>query len=156
MSIFRTGRLSLYVAAAVGLMLGSLTGCTASPNVADTVTAQPSTSPTSTAADDERTCAALGDVRTILYNAQAAFHTDRMSQDELNRWANLASRVLSNTPGAGHGPIADAADAMKSAAPDGQSLLGGFSVGADDPTAELAAACEAAGFTVVMSGFVGG
>ena len=163
MSFLQAGRLSFYGAAVVVFVLGSLTGCTASPSVGDTSTAQPSTAtatatptPTPTAADDERTCAALGDVRTILFNARAAFSTDRMSQDELNAWAALASRVLSNTPGADHGPIADAVDAVKAAAPDGQSLLGSFALGADDPTAELAAACEGAGFTVVMSGFVGG
>lgn len=161
MSLLRSSRVSLYRAAVVVLVLGILTGCAASPSVGDdTLTAPPSSvptpTPTSTAADDERTCAALGDVRTILFNARAASSTDRMSQDELNQWANLAARVLSNIPGADNGTIADAADAMKAAAPDGQSLLGSFSVGAEDPTAELAAACEAAGFSVVMSGFVGG
>lgn len=160
MSLIRTGRLSLYAAAAV-LLLGSLAGCTASPSVGDaTSTALPSTTPaptpTSTAADDEKTCAALGDVQTILFNARAAFSTNRMTQEELNRWGNLASRVLSNTPVADHGPIADAVAAMKSAAPDGQSLLGSYFVGADDPIAEVVAACEAAGFAVVVSGFVGG
>lgn len=162
MSPLRTGRLPLYGAAFVVFVLGSLTGCASSPNLGDeTSTAHPSTArptptPTSTAADDEATCAALGDVRTILYNSRAAFETDRMSQDELDLWADLASRVLSNTPSADHGSIADAVDAVKEAAPDGRSLLGAFALEAHDPTADLAAACEAAGFAVVMSGFVGG
>jgi hypothetical protein len=160
MSLLRTGRLPLYGAAFVVFLLGSLTGCASSPNLGDeTSTAHPSTATpttTPTAADDEATCAALGDVRTILYNSRAAFETDRMSQDELNLWADLASRVLSNTPHADHGAIADAVDAVKEAAPDGQSLLAAFALGAPDPTAELAAACEAGGFAVVMSGFVGG
>ena len=162
MSLPRTGHLPLNGAAVVVFLLGSLTGCASPPNFGDeTSTAQPSTAtstptPTSTAADDEATCAALGDVRTILYNARAAFETDRMSQDELDLWADLASRVLGNTPSADHRSIADAVDAVKEAAPDGQSLLGAFALGAHDLTADLAAACEAAGFAVVMSGFVGG
>lgn len=162
MSLLRTGRLPLYGTAVVVFLLGSLTGCASSANLGDeTSTAQPSTAtptptPTSTAGDDEVTCAALGDVRTILYNARAAFETDRMSQDELNLWADLASRVLSNTPSADDGPIAEAVGAVKEAAPDGQSLLAAFALGAHDPTADLAASCEAAGFAVVMSGFVGG
>lgn len=160
MTFLRTSRVSLYGAAGV-FVLGILAGCTATPSVAgDTSSAPHSSTPTpmstSTAADDERTCAALGDVRTILFNARAAFSTDRMTQDELNQWANLASRVLGNIPSADHGPIADAVETMKATAPDGQSLLGSFSAGGQDPTDDLADACEDAGFSVVMSGFVGG
>lgn len=158
MSHLRTRRLSLYGAVVVAFVIGGATGCTASTDVGKaTSTAQSAAAtPESTAVDDERTCAALGDVRTILFNARAAFIDGRMGQDELNHWAALASRVLSNAPGADDGTIADALEAVKEAAPDGQSLLGGFAPEGNDPTAELAAACEAAGYTVVMSGFVGG
>lgn len=155
------------VAVSIGAVLVVLgaTGCTASiaPSedgsseqpavVAETPAAE------STIAEDEVTCAAFSDVQTVLHNAQAAFYDDRMSAQELGGWSALASRLLGTIPTAEEGRVAEALTAVKEAVPAVQSPLGPSNILSrewDAPGAELLAACEAAGFPVMTTGFVGG
>lgn len=101
----------------------------------------------------------MSDVSTILHNAQAAFYSDRMTQGELNGWAALASRVLGNIPSADEGRVADALTDVKEAVPAVEDPLGPSNIISQEwnaAGAELLAACEAAGFPVYATGFVGG
>lgn len=99
-------------------------------------------------------------MQTILHNVQSAFYSERMGQDELDQWAALALRILHNIPAADDGRVADALAVVQDAATDPQSLLtpSDILLSAEEgaPGAELLAGCEAAGFTVVTTGFVGG
>lgn len=164
----RSRRFAVILASA--FILASATGCSASGDVTNsgsteqpvTATETPTSGATaeSTAADDERTCAGVGDVQTILHNVQSAFYSERMGQDELDQWAALALRILHNIPAADDGQVADALAVVQDAATEPQSLLtpSDILLSAEEgaPGAELLAACEAAGFTVVTTGFVGG
>lgn len=142
-----------------------LAGCsTTAPAAADPTPTAPkptiSTAPepasaVTTAAPDEVTCAAFGDVVTILSNVDVAVHEDRMGQQE--KYA-LASRVLANVPSADSGPVAEALAAVKAEVSPAQGVErvtfgkpGGPVFGAD-----LYEACKAAGFEVVLNGFTGG
>lgn len=159
-----TAKLSATLAA-LALAATTLAGCTATaPAVADptrtptpTVSAAPASAET-TAAPDEVTCAAFGDVVNILGNVDRAFHDERMGQQEKRGWYALASRVLANIPSADEGPVAEALAAVKAEVPAVQGIdpvnfgtPGGPVFGAD-----LYEACKAAGFEVVLSGFTGG
>ena len=103
-------------------------------------------------------------MRTILFNAQAAFNDDRMSAQELRGWTGLASRVLHTIPAADEGPVAEALTAVTELVPrsDGSAAA---EIAAEDAFAsepaqaaadELFTVCEDAGFEVIMTGFVGG
>lgn len=171
MTLHRTRAFSRHAALVVGalLVLVGVTACAAdggpggggsSAEAAATETpiATPTEEPSS-AADDEVTCNAFGDVQTILHNAQAAFYDERMTERELDGWTALASRVLGNIPAADDGRVSDALAAVKEAVPAVQAPLGPSNILSrewDVPGAELLAACEAAGFPVITNGFIGG
>ena len=152
---------------AVVLLLGA-TGCTASAAESDAFAGDESAAVTETpdesgaeavSEEDEATCAAFGDVQTILHNAQSAFYGDRMGQQELDGWSALASRVLGSIPAAEEGRVGAALAAVQDAVPAVQEALGPSNILSrewDVPGAELLAACEAAGFPVSTTGFVGG
>lgn len=154
--------------AVIGLALATLTlaGCTATttpqaagPSPKPTVSATPEpASAETTAAQDEVTCAAFGDVQTIVTNAYVAFDEDRMGQQEKSGWYALASRVLGNIPSADEGPVAEALAALKEEVPAVQGI-DPTNIGIDDGTLvgeDLFKACEAGGFEVPMNGFTGG
>lgn len=154
-------RLTVVAASAAVLML-SISGCTATPSP-DDASPKPDAAPAaqtaeSTEAEDEMTCAAFGDVLTIVHNAQVAFTEDRMTEKEQNAWFSLASRVLGNIPAADEGDVADALAAVKEAVPAAQDVSPS-NIGSQDwaePGSELYDACAAAGFEVATLGFAGG
>lgn len=164
----RTAKLSTTLAA-LALAATALAGCTATapaavqtseapaPSSTPTVSAAPASTET-TAAQDQVTCAAFGDVVTIAGNVYVAFNEGRMGQQEKSGWYALATRVLASVPSADEGPVAEALAAVKAEVPAVQgidptsiSAPGGPAFGAD-----LYEACKAAGFEVVSSGFTGG
>lgn len=162
-------RAALAVAAAV--MLLSVTACTATSGTSDggdpaaspsaaTETPSADAADDATSAQDEVTCSAFGDVQTMLFNAQAAFYDERMTQRELDAWSALASRVLGNITAAEEGRVGEALAAVQEAVPAVEEPLGPSNIISprewDVPGAELLAACEAAGFPVVTNGFIGG
>ena len=127
------------------------------PSSTATLSAAPA-SAGATAAPDEVTCAAFGDVVTILGNVDVAFNEDRMGEQERRGWYALATRVLANIPSADEGPVAEALAALKAEVPAVQGTTptdfgtpGGPVFGAD-----LYDACKAAGFQVTLSAFTGG
>lgn len=107
---------------------------------------------------DEVTCAAFGDVQSILMNAYVAFNEDRMGRQERSGWNALASRVLGNIPSADDGPVAEALAALKEEVPAVQGIdpTNIFSDEGTPTGGELYEACEAAGFPVTLNGFTGG
>ncbi|MCS3844782.1 hypothetical protein [Microbacterium sp. AK031] len=160
-----SAKLSTTIAALV-LGAAALTGCTATsePQAADSsptptvnTTPEPAAAET-TAAQDEVTCAAFGDVQTILLNTSVAFNEDRMGQQERSGWNALASRVLGNIPSADEGPVAEALAALKGEVPAVQGI-DPTNIFLDEGTPAgqgVFEACEAAGFQVSVSGFTGG
>ena len=152
--------------AALALAATALTGCAAttmhadpSPSPSPTASAAPEPiSAETTSAQDEVTCEAFADVQTIVHNAQAAFHTDRMGQKELSAWFSLASRVLGNIPSAEEGPVAEALASLQQTVPAVPDLQSSNIVSEDGSVAgkELYEACTATGFEVVINGFTGG
>lgn len=160
----RTAKLSTTLAA-LALAVTALAGCSATaPAAADppptqTVSAAPEpASLETTAAPDEVTCEAFGDVVDILGNVDVAFNEDRMGQQEKSGWYALASRVLANIPSADEGPVADALAALKQEVP---AVQGAGRVNFGTPHGpvfgvDLYKACKAAGFEVTLNGFTGG
>lgn len=160
----RTAKLSTTLVA-LALAVTALAGCTATappatdppPTPAISAAPEPASVET-TAAQDEVTCAAFGDVQTIVTNAYVAFDDDRMGQQEKSGWYALASRVLANIPSADEGPVAEALAALKEEVPAVQGI-DPTNIGIDDGTLvgeDLFKACEAGGFEVTMHGFTGG
>ncbi|MFB7252387.1 hypothetical protein [Microbacterium sp. NPDC056234] len=128
-----------------------------------TETPSPSNEPPSsesTAAADEITCAAYGDVVTILHNAQTAYFEERMTQQELDGWFAVASRVLGNIPSADTGTVSESLVALQEAVPavaDLRKTNFPFPDGeVDVPGVSLSEACREAGFEVVINAFTGG
>lgn len=159
------------VIAASALLVLGVAGCTApaepssgvsvSADVAAVAEESPSPTPTSpetTSVADETTCAAFGDVTTILFNAEIAFRQDRMELQEKGGWYSLASRVLGNIPAADAGPVAEALAALKTAVPANPEV-NSTNFDTDEGRAAVGAmhdACEAAGFQVAINAFTGG
>lgn len=151
--------------AALALAATALAGCTATAAPAadptPTASATPTTEPASaetTTEQDEVTCAAFGDVQTIVANAYIAFNDDRMDRQERSGWNALASRVLGNIPSADEGPVAEALAALKEEVPAAQGI-DPTNIMADDGTLvgqDLYEACAAAGHEVILSSFTGG
>lgn len=178
MTPFRTRSTARYSAIAVGaaLLLVSATGCTAvagpdedasnvdAVEVVETPVATPTQTPTqppaeTTSAAEAATCEAFADVQTILFNAEIAFHQDRMSQKEKGAWFSLASRVLGNVPDADEGPVAEALVTIKQeypAVPDLDSTDMGSTEEWYTAAGALMDACDAAGHTVITNAFTGG
>ena len=152
--------------AALALAATALAGCTAtttnevagsSPTPTVSHTPEPASAET-TSAEDEVTCAAFGDVQTIVHNAYVAFGEDRMGRQERSGWNALASRVLGNIPSADEGPVAEALAALKETVP-AASGIGPSNIISEEGTLvgqELHEACKAARFEVILNGFTGG
>ncbi len=157
-------RLVLPALGAAALLVLVASGCTnTSPVPAATSTAE-SAAESSAAPDavaiDEQSCAGMGDVLTILHNADAAVHDQRMGEREREGWYGLATRVLDRVPASSEGDISDALDAMKKAAPP-VGIDGGATstIGSEAWHAageDLREACEAAGYEYTTEGFTGG
>ncbi|MBU4465303.1 MAG: hypothetical protein KKH75_05595, partial [Actinobacteria bacterium] len=71
------------------------------------MTATPSLTTPATAVTDKQSCEEFGDVSTILQNASADLHSQRMTQQEYNGWLQLASRVLGRIPTRGEGDVSN-------------------------------------------------
>lgn len=164
----RTVQRAAIAAGAVLVLLGTA-GCTASvepepsnsENAVVIEMASPGPTPSaaeSTAAEDEVTCAAYGDVLTILSNAQIGFFEDRMGKTEKDGWFAIASRVLGNIPSAESGPVADALATLKEDVPAVPDIdkTNFISPNVAVPGAPLGEACREAGFEVSVHGFTGG
>ena len=159
---------TVLAAGAVLVLLGA-SGCAAvgsaetgsanaeSSLVTESPTPEPA-SPESTEAADEITCAAYGDVVTILHNAQTAYFEDRMTQQELDGWFAVASRVLGNIPAAETGTVSEALAALQEAVPPVPDLRKtNFPFpDVDLPGVELSEACSEAGFEIAINAFTGG
>lgn len=151
--------------AGVVAIMGSTAGCAASttptgtaPEAAVTATATPSSSPASTVTDAE-SCAAFGDVLTILHNAMVGLTEERMTQQEYDGWLRLATRVLDRVPTSGEGAVSDAIATLKAAAPPlSQGAVGSTEIGTQEwyTAASLADACAAAGGQLAADAFTGG
>ena len=161
-------RVALALASAV--LVAGMAGCaapadtgrdarsSATPTAVKTPTPGPTIRTEATLDADEVTCAAFGDVLTIVNNAMVASVEGRMSEEELSRWYSLASRTLGTIPAAEEGTVAEALAALRSAVPAVPNVEPS-DVDTDEFLALGAAlreACKAAGFEVVSIGFTGG
>lgn len=150
MTIRRAAFASVALCAALALF-----GCTASAERA-TAEAQPS----AVTITDEVSCDAFGDVSTIVANADAALRDDRMAEQEQQGWYRLAQRVLDRVPTTGDGAVSDAIATLKEIAP--ASIPGASatpSIGSDEwesARAQLAEACNDAGYEMWLAMFTGG
>ena len=157
------------LAAGAALVILGASGCTAvgsvetnparaeSARVTETPAPAPK-SPESTAAADEITCATYADVATILHNAQTAYFEDRMTQQELDGWFAVASRVLGSIPSAGNGTVSEALAALQQAVPAVPDLRKTNFAFPDVGVAGVALneACGEAGFEIAINAFTGG
>lgn len=171
MTLLRSRRSVHCTALATGavLVLLGASGCTAVGSAATGSASAESTlvtetpapeqaGPESTAAEDEITCAAYGDVQTIVHNAYVAFSEGRMGQQEKDGWYALASRVLGNIPSADSGQVAESLAALQEAVPAVPDLRA-TNIGSPDvviPGVPLPEACKEAGFEVYTNAFTGG
>lgn len=161
---FATSRLAFAVGTVA--IIAGITGCATAMAPADTVadateTAVATPSPTTRDATvtDEESCEVFTDVSTILQNATAGLHDERMTQQEYDGWLRLATRVLDRVPTRGEGAVSDAIDALKEAAPAVPAgTYGAASIGTPEwyAAAPLAKACSAAGYQIFAEGFTGG
>lgn len=152
-------------AAVVGSVLVALaaSGCAASAQVGDASpsnSGEPADPTASTVWTDEDTCAAFGDVLTILNNTGAAVVESRMSDQEQQGWLRLATRVQDHISAASEGPVAEALADLKEAAPAiPAGSADNSAIGSNEwmqAGTELREACTSAGYEVVSEGFVGG
>ncbi|WP_342001472.1 hypothetical protein MRBLWH7_001869 [Microbacterium sp. LWH7-1.2] len=144
-------------------MIASAAGCAAltptdtAPDTASTAIATPSAA--EHMVTDAESCAAFGDVLTILHNAMVGLTEERMTQQEYDGWLRLATRVLDRVPTSGKGAVSDAIAALKEAAPPlPQGAMGSTTLGTPElyNGASLADACSAAGAELAAEGFTGG
>ncbi len=113
------------------------------------------------AADDAATCAAYGDVLTIVENADLGLAEGRMAAQEQRGWYELATRVLDRLPSDGDGAVRSAVAALQEAVPEVPTGTAAESTGVGSPAwaqaeAELATACEDAGAPLSLRVFTGG
>lgn len=133
----------------------ALSGCTA-----DAERASAEATSSLTPITDEVTCDAFGDVSTIVGNADAGLRDGRMAEQEQQGWYRLAQRVLDRVPTTGDGAVSDAVAALKAIAP--ASIPGASatpSIGSDEwesARAQLAEACNDAGYEMWLAMFTGG
>ncbi|MBW9119063.1 hypothetical protein JNB63_03060 [Microbacterium trichothecenolyticum] len=156
---------SVVLATGAVAIVGSAAGCAASAtptattsDLAVTATATPSTTAEPTVTDAE-SCAAFGDVLTILQNAMVGVTEERMTQQEYNGWLRLATRVLDRVPTSGEGAVSDAITELKEAAPPiALGAMGSTNLGTHEwySSTSLADACAAAGTQLSAEGFTGG
>lgn len=141
------------------------TPANAAPDAAETTIATPLSTPVTPdpAVTDVKSCEVFSDVLTILHNAMSGLHDERMTQQEVNGWLQLATRVLDRIPTTGEGAVSDGIAALKAAAPatpSGTSPLGtsGTPIGTPEwyNAATLNDACNAAGYQITVQAFTGG
>lgn len=146
----------------------ALAGCAASdvPTPGDaTSSASAQTTPEDAEADglattDTDTCAAIGDVMTIGFNAELAAREGRMTSQEEQGWYRLATRVLHLVPTRGEGPVSEAVTELQAAIPQSAPGAMGTSLMESDEWQSalpgLLEACAAAGSEIATSSFTGG
>jgi hypothetical protein len=109
---------------------------------------------------DTDTCAAISDVLTIQFNAEAALRDGRMQAQEQQAWNRLATRVFDRAPTSGETVLSQAVADLQASIPDSPpGALGTTLIGTDEwlaafPT--IIQLCAQAGAEVVTEGFVGG
>lgn len=107
---------------------------------------------------DQDSCAALGDVLTIVQNAGMGLKSGRMDQDEYDGWLRLATRVLDRVPVRGDGQVSTDIDALKTIAP-AVSISSNAATGIATRKWDVApvdAACQEAGAPLQVQSFTGG
>lgn len=156
----------------------TLAGCTASDGAAaersqptpseSTAAASAQPSPATGAAagadsgevTDADTCAAISDVVTIQFNAEAAVRDGRMQVHEQQSWNRLATRVFDRAPVSGVTVLSQTVADLQASIPDSPpGALGTALVGTDEWGAAFPAImqlCAQAGAEIVTEGFVGG
>jgi hypothetical protein len=109
---------------------------------------------------DAVTCAAFGDVLTIVDNADAGLRDGRMEAQEQEGWYRLATRVLDRVPTSGDGAVSDAVLALRDIAPViSQGVVQPSGIQTDEwmsAQTRLVDACMGAGVDVAMEMFTGG
>lgn len=152
------------------LVAGTAGGCSgldeaeaAPAGTAQTAIESPSqpSAPELDTSDDPGTCAAFGDVLTIVENADIGLADGRMEPQEHQGWYQLATRVLGRLPAAGDGAVPTAVARLQEIAPAVPS--GGVHEPAGvrtpewyDAMDELSAACDDLGVPLAISMFTGG
>jgi hypothetical protein len=109
---------------------------------------------------DSDSCVAVGDVMTIVMNADTAVREGRMQAQEQQGWYRLATRVLDQVPTTGQGAVSDTVAQLQAAAPPiafGAMQLAGVGSGEwDNAFQALTTSCEDAGAELAIEGFTGG
>lgn len=156
---------SVALAAGVVAIVGVAAGCSASgtpagaaPDGGDTAVTAPATAAVATVTDKE-SCAAFGDVLTVLHNAMTGLREERMTQQEYDGWLHLATRVLDRVPVSGEGTVSDAITELKESAPPvPQGAMASTTIATPEwyDLEDLADACAAAGAELAAEGFTGG
>lgn len=145
-----SGPVSLSICAAL-----LLSGCSVSSGdpIGDTLEAE-------RVSEDTSACIAIGDVLTIVTNADIALQQGRAETQERDGWYRLATRVLDRIPTSGEGAVHSAVVQLKEAAPSiplGANRSSGISsdewFGGLDA---LMAACSDIGVETGLEAFTGG
>ena len=106
------------------------------------------------------TCAAISDVVTIQFNAEAAVRDGRMQVHEQQSWNRLATRVFDRAPISGVTVLSQMVADLQASIPDSPpGALGTTLVGTDEWGAAFPAImqlCAQTGAEIVTEGFVGG
>ena len=120
-------------------------------------------SPTTEVATDQvtdaDTCAAIGDVLTIQFNAEAAVRDGRMQVHEQQSWNRLATRVFDRAPVSGASVLSQTVADLQSKIDLPPGALGMSLVNMDEWATAFPAImqlCSQAGAEIVTEGFVGG
>lgn len=147
-----------WFSAVLGVVLAAgLAGCGSTSMPADQ--SEPATTP-SAAPTDAEACVAFGDVGTIISNADAGFRDQRMEAQERDGWYRLATRVLDRITTADPGPVQNALDQLKKAAPAvklGAVLDVDFHSSAwANAQGALTEACDKVGVEMATEAFTGG
>lgn len=113
------------------------------------------------AQDDAAICTAVGDVLTIVENADAGLAEGRMAAQEHDGWYQLATRVLDRLPAGGDSAVQAAVAALQDAAPTAPSGTSAESTGVRSPAwsqamTDLGTGCDAVGAPLAISVFTGG
>jgi hypothetical protein len=105
-------------------------------------------------------CLGVGDVLTIVENADLALDEGRIEEQEHQGWYRLATRVLARLPVGGDGAVdAAVADLQAAAPPVALGAASQTSIGSADwadASNEVREACEEIGVDVALEIFTGG
>ena len=108
---------------------------------------------------DADTCAAIGDVLTIQFNAEAALRDGRMQVQEQQAWNRLATRVFDRAPTSDTSVLGQTVRDLQAKIDLPSGTLGITLVNMDDWATTFPAImqlCKQVGAEVVTEGFVGG